>query len=71
MTQDEWWLRRNNEVKMFIEREHRNPSKYNPDEYLMIHFLKRARKQMNAGKLMEPRLGQFKDQSALSEQYKR
>lgn len=30
MTQDERWLVRYNEVKSFIETNHRNPSKYNP-----------------------------------------
>ena len=71
MTQDERWLARYNEVKSFIEANHRNPSKYNPEEKLMVHFLKRGRKLMNAGELVEPRLGMFKELLALSEQYKR
>lgn len=29
---------RYNEVKGFIETNHRNPSKYNPEEMLMVHF---------------------------------
>ena len=71
MNQDERWVVRYNEVKNFIEREHRNPSKYNPEEKLMVHFLKRGRKLMNAGELQEPRLGIFKGLLELSEQYKR
>ena len=71
MTQDERWLARYNEVKNFIEVNHRNPSKYAPEEKLMIHFLKRGRKQINAGELKEPRLGMFKELMELSEQYKR
>lgn len=71
MTQDEQWLLRYNEVKSFIETNHRNPSKYNPEEKLMVHFLKRGRKLMNAGELAEPRLGMFKELLALSEQYRR
>ena len=71
MTQDERWLSRYNEVKAFIETNHRNPSKYNPEEMLMVHFLKRGRKLMNAGELVEPRLGMFKELLTLSEQYKR
>lgn len=55
MTQDESWVVRYNEVKSFIETNHRNPSKYYPEEKLMVHFLKRGRKLMNAGKLQEPR----------------
>lgn len=71
MTQDEKWPVRYNEVKTFIEEHHRNPSKYNPEEVLMVHFLKRGRKLMNAGELVEPRLGMFKMLLALSEQYRR
>ena len=71
MTQDERWLVRYNEVKSFIETNHRNPSKYNPEEMLMVHFLKRGRKLMNAGELQEPRLEMFKELQSLSEQYRR
>lgn len=62
---------RYNEVKTFIEREHRNPSKYAPEELLMLHFLKRGRKMLNAEELKEPRLGLFKELLELSEKYKR
>lgn len=60
MTQDERWLSRYNEVKSFIEMNHRNPSKYYQEEKLMVHFLKRNRKLMNAGDLQETRHGLFK-----------
>lgn len=70
MTQDERWQTRYDEVKTFIEANHRNPSKYAPEEKLMIHFLKRGRKLMNAGELKEPRLGMFKELLELSGQYK-
>ena len=53
MTQDERWKGRYNEVKTFIETNHRNPSKYNPEEKLMVHFLKRGRKMLNAGELLK------------------
>lgn len=71
MTQEERWLARYNEVKTFIEREHRNPSKYAPEELLMVHFLKRGRKMLNAEELKELRLGLFKELLELSEKYKR
>lgn len=71
MTQNERWLVRYNEVKNFIEVNHRNPSKYVPDEKKMVHFLKRGRKLMNAGELKEPRLGIFKELQDLAEKYKR
>lgn len=70
MTQDERWTIRYNEVKSFIETNHRNPSKYYDEEKLMVHFMKRNRKLMNAGCLAEPRLSMFKELLELSEQYK-
>lgn len=70
MTQEERWMNRYNEVKAFIEREHRNPSKYREEEKLLVHFLKRGRKLMNAGELIEPRLGMFKELLVQVEQYK-
>lgn len=70
MTQDERWMARYNEVKDFIETNHRNPSKYYDEEKLMVHFLKRNRKLMNAGELAEPRLGMFKELLALVEENK-
>ena len=59
------------EVKDFIEENHRNPSKYRDEEKLMVHFLKRGRKLMNAGELKEPRLGMFRELLRLSERYRR
>lgn len=70
MTQDERWQKRYQEVIDFIETNHRNPSKYYPEEKLMVHFLKRGRKLMNANELHEPRLSMFKKLLELSEQYR-
>ena len=53
MTQDERWKIRYEEVKAFIESNKRNPSKYAPEERLMVHFLKRGRKMLNAMELAE------------------
>jgi len=39
-TRNERWLTRYKEVEAFIETNHRNPSKYNPEEKLMVHFIK-------------------------------
>ena len=70
MTQEERWMTRYKEIVSFIETNHRNPSKYVSEEKLMVHFLKRGRKLMNAGELKEPRLTMFKELLALSEKYK-
>lgn len=71
MTQEERWVARYYEVKTFIEREHRNPSKYNPEERLMIHFLKRNRKLLNADALSEDRREKFFALLELCEKYRR
>ena len=50
MTQDEKWLAKYNEVKTFIEENHRNPSKHNPTERgLYLNWLKHNRQLMNQG----------------------
>jgi hypothetical protein len=71
MTQDERWKARYQEVMEFIQSHRRNPSKYRDEEKLLVHFLKRGRKLMNAGELKEPRLGMFRELMELSERYKR
>ena len=70
MTQNERWMARFQDVKIFIEKNHRNPYKYAPEEKLMVHFLKRGRKQLNAGELKEPRFSLFKELLALAEENK-
>ena len=71
MTQEERWLMRYNEVMMFINKNHRNPSKYVPEEKLMVHFLKRGRKLLNKNELKEPRLAMFKVLLDKVEEYRR
>jgi len=71
MTQDERWLTRYNEVKEFIEREQRNPSKYKLEERDMLNWLKANRKALNAGKMKPERVEKFKDLLAMTEQYRR
>lgn len=71
MTQDERWQKRYEEVVGFIEVNKRNPSKYVAEEKLMVHFLKRGRKMLNAGELAEPRFSQFLELLELSSRYKR
>ena len=51
MDQDTRWITRYNEVKGFIEREHRNPSKHRIEEHDMLNWLKANRKAMNAGRM--------------------
>ncbi len=59
------------EVVTFIKINKRNPSKYAPEEKLLVHFMKRGRKMLNAGELAEPRFSQFLKLLELCEKYKR
>ena len=71
MTQDERWVIKYNEVMAFIEREHRNPSKYRLEEHDMLNWLKANRKKMNAGKMKPERVEKFRELLALTEVYRR
>lgn len=71
MTQDERWLEKYNEVKTFIEENHRNPSKHRIEEHLMLNFIKHNRKQLNKGQMKTERVEMFKELMELSEKYKR
>lgn len=61
MTHEERWMTRYNEVVSFIETNHRNPSKYVAEERLMVHFLKRGRKLMNAGGIEGAKVGDVQE----------
>ena len=71
MKQSEKWQKRYNEVKTFIETNHRNPSRHRIEEHYMLNWVKHQRKLMNAGEMKEERVALFEKLQALSEQYKR
>lgn len=71
MTQDERWLARYNEVKDFIETNHRNPSKYDDEERgKYCNWLRHNRKLYAVGLLKEDRAVRFSELMELSEAYK-
>ena len=71
MTQEERWLARYNKVVMFIETNHRNPSKHRIEEHDMLNWLKANRKVMNAGKMKAERVEKFRKLLEMTEQYRR
>ena len=71
MTQDERWITRYNELKGFIEENHRNPSRHRIEEHDMLNWLKANRKRMNAGELKEERVGLFEELLGMMEEYRR
>lgn len=70
MTQDERWLARYNEVRDFMEKNHRNPSRHRIEEHDMLNWVKANRKRMNAGELKEERIVLFNQLLVLGEKYK-
>lgn len=70
MDQETRWLIRYNEVKTFIEENHRNPSKHRIEEHDMLNWLKVNRKKMNAGVLKTERIELFKQLLEKGEMYK-
>jgi hypothetical protein len=71
MTQDERWLAKYNEVVEFIETNHRNPSRHNPEErYKYCNWLKHTKKQFNAGELKPERVELLIRLLALAEENK-
>ena len=70
MTQKEKWLSNYNEVKTFIETNHRNLSKYDLEERRLYTWMKHNRKQMNAGELKPERVKLFEKLLALAEENK-
>ena len=71
MDQETRWLTRYNEVKEFIEREHRNPYKYVDSERGLRNWVKQQKKIMNAGALEGQRLKMFNELLGLGEKYRR
>ena len=70
MSQDTRWLTRYNEVKSFIEANHRNPSKHRIEEHDMLNWVKANRKALNAGKMKDERVERFKELLELMEENK-
>ena len=71
MTQDERWNKRYQDVMDFMEKNHRNPSKYVDAERGLRNWVKQQKKLMNAGALEGQRLKMFNELLALGEKYKR
>ena len=71
MTQEERWMVRYNEVKEFIEREHRNPSKYDAEERgKYYNWLRHNKKLYNSGELKAERMEIFKELLEVGKKYK-
>ena len=71
MDQETKWRLKYEEVKDFVEKNHRNPSKHDAEERgKYLNWIKHNRKLLNAGELKTERVGDFKELLALCERYK-
>lgn len=71
MDQETRWLTRYQEVKGFVEREHRNPSKFIPEERGLRNWVRHQQKLVNKGELKEERVEMYKELLVLMEKNKR
>ncbi len=71
MTQEERWKKKYQDVMDFMEKNHRNPSKYVDAERGLRNWVKQQKKLMNAGALEGQRLMMFDELLGLGEKYKR
>ncbi len=71
MKQSEKWQKRYNEVKSFIEANHRNPSRHRIEEHDMLNWMKHQRKLVNAGEMKPERIEKFKKLMESADKYRR
>lgn len=72
MTQDELWLSKYQEVISFISTNHRNPSRYDPEERgKYCNWLKHNKKLLNDGEMKEDRVALFEKLLEMGERYRR
>ena len=67
MTQDERWLAKYNEVKDFIEKNQRNPSKFIPEERGLRNWVRHQQKLVNKDELKPERVELFNRLLSLAE----
>ena len=72
MTQEEKWQAKYDEVKAFIEKNKRNPSRYDAEERgKYCNWLKHQRKLYNSGEMKEERRAQFEKLLEMTERVRR
>ena len=71
MTQEERWRKNYEEIVLFMDTYHRNPSKHRAEDQQMLNWMKQQRKLMNKGELKPDRLAAFKRLMAKGEKLKR
>ena len=71
MTQEERWQAQYEQMMVFMEENHRRPSKYKLEEHDMLNWFKSNKKMMNKGVFPGERLERFNKLLELAEKYRR
>lgn len=72
MNQDELWPKKFQGVKDFIETNHRNPSRYNPEERgRFCNWIRHNKKLFKSGEMKIDRLALFENLLEMGEKYRR
>lgn len=71
MTQEERWQAQYEQMMVFMEENHRRPSKYKLEEHDMLNWFKSNKKMMNKGVFPKERLERFRKLLELADKYRR
>ncbi len=71
MTQDERWQQQYEQMMVFMNENHRRPSKHRLEEHDMLNWYKATKKRIAKGELSEDRLEKFKILQEVAEKYRR
>jgi hypothetical protein len=71
VTQSEKWLTKYNEVKSFIETNHRNPSRHRIEEHQMLNWIKHTKKMIEKEGYPADRIEKFKKLMNIADKYRR
>ena len=71
MTQEERWQQQYEQMMLFMETNHRRPSKHRLEEHDMLNWFKANRKRIAKGELSEERLKKFNDLLEVADKYRR
>jgi hypothetical protein len=71
MTQDERWQQQYEQMMVFMNDNHRRPSKHRLEEHDMLNWYKATKKRIAKGELSEDRLEKFNILQEVAEKYRR
>ena len=71
MTQDERWQQQYEQMMVFMNDNHRRPSKHRLEEHDMLNWYKATKKRIAKGELSKDRLEKFNTLQEVAEKYRR